>query len=179
MTETKAVVKKNARKKTAKSKSAKKTVKKVAKKVEGKDVKKENSKRVSKKNAKKTKSPSVNKTGNNRFEIPGFGEGKPGFPEGWEPTTAEEINRVAEFLMGVRFPSKAICPHHDSPLEYLVASFIRQEDLLVWANRGGGKTMLAAAATLFDGLFRGPMKFVYSAEVLISQIGWRNIYVNL
>ncbi len=40
----------------------------------------------------------------------------------------------------------------------MVASFLRQEDLLVWANRGGGKTMLAAAATLFDGLFRGPMK---------------------
>ena len=61
-------------------------------------------------------------------------------------------------LLGVEFPDKRVCPHHNSPMDYLAASFLEQKDLLVWANRGGGKTMLAAAATLFDGLFRGPMK---------------------
>ncbi|MCD4823969.1 MAG: hypothetical protein K8S55_05140 [Phycisphaerae bacterium] len=64
------------------------------------------------------------------------------------------MQRAAKALLGVRFPDKNICPHHDSPLDYLEASFLRQEDLLVWANRGGGKTMLAAAATLFDALYR-------------------------
>ena len=74
------------------------------------------------------------------------------------PTTREMINDAAESLLGVRFPGVSMCPHHHSPLEYLEASFIRQEDLLVWANRGGGKTLLAAAATLFDAIYRAPVK---------------------
>jgi len=74
------------------------------------------------------------------------------------PKTRKGLNRATKALMGVTFPDKQICPNHDTPLGYLEASFIRQEDLLVWANRGGGKTMLAAAATLLDGLYRAPMK---------------------
>lgn len=75
-----------------------------------------------------------------------------------EPKTRKGLNRAAHALLGVRFPEEALCPHHNSPLDYLEASFLKQQDLLVWANRGGGKTMLAAAATLFDALYRAPIK---------------------
>lgn len=75
-----------------------------------------------------------------------------------EPKSRAGLNRVAQSLLGVRFPDKPLCPHHHSPLDYLEASFLKQQDLLVWANRGGGKTMLAAAATLLDAIYRAPAK---------------------
>ncbi|MBN1943379.1 MAG: hypothetical protein JW849_08820 [Phycisphaerae bacterium] len=75
-----------------------------------------------------------------------------------EPKTRKGLQRAAKALLGVTFPEKAICPHHNAPLDYLEASFLRQKDLLVWANRGGGKTMLAAVATLLDALYRAPVK---------------------
>ena len=74
------------------------------------------------------------------------------------PKTRAGLQRATKALLGVTFPQKAICPHHNSPMDYLEASFLREEDLLVWANRGGGKTMLAAAATLLDALYRAPIK---------------------
>ena len=76
----------------------------------------------------------------------------------WMPKTKRDLKKMAKVLLGIDFPDKKICPHHDSPLDYLAASFLKQEDLLVWANRCGGKTMLAAAATIFDAIFRGPIK---------------------
>lgn len=75
-----------------------------------------------------------------------------------EPKSRAGLQRAAKALLGVTFPETSLCPHHHSPLDYLEASFLRQEDLLVWANRGGGKTMLAAAATLLDALYRAPVK---------------------
>ena len=76
----------------------------------------------------------------------------------WLPKSKRDLQKMAKLLFGVKFPDKRLCANHDSPLDYLAASFLKQQDLLVWANRCGGKTMLAAAATIFDALFRGPMK---------------------
>jgi nicotinate-nucleotide adenylyltransferase len=59
--------------------------------------------------------------------------------------------------LGVKVPGKVICPGHQSPLDYLRASFFDQQDLLVWANRGGGKTFMAAVATILDALYRAPI----------------------
>lgn len=81
-----------------------------------------------------------------------------------EPTLAElqppanvaQLRRFVEYYFGLRLAHPAVCPHHDSPLDYLAASFFGQDDLLVWANRGGGKTLIAAAATILDALFRAP-----------------------
>lgn len=75
-----------------------------------------------------------------------------------EPKSRKGLQRAAKALLGVTFPDKAVCPHHNAPLDYLEASFLQQKDLLVWANRGGGKTMLAAAATVLDALYRAPVK---------------------
>ena len=50
------------------------------------------------------------------------------------PRTRAGLQRAARALLGVTFPQKVICSHHNSPMDYLEASFLREEDLLVWAN---------------------------------------------
>lgn len=77
---------------------------------------------------------------------------------GPRPAGRAELARFVKDFCGLEIPDVAMCPNHQTPLDYLVASFFAQEDLLIWANRGGGKTMLAAVATLLDGLFNGPAK---------------------
>ena len=74
------------------------------------------------------------------------------------PRTPQELARFVEKYFALRVPRRRVCPHHDSPLDYLAASFFAQEDLLVWANRGGGKTLMAAVATILDALFRAPTR---------------------
>ncbi len=74
------------------------------------------------------------------------------------PRNRAELKRVVENIFGLKIPAKPLCEHHDSPLDYLERSFFHQDDLIVWACRGGGKTMLAAVATLLDGLFRPGIK---------------------
>jgi hypothetical protein len=82
-------------------------------------------------------------------------------------------------FLGLDVPDKRICPDHHSPMDYLWHSYStdlrlstddprfqaynRQSkianrrcnaDAIVWANRAGGKTELAAVATLLDCLFK-------------------------
>ena len=47
-------------------------------------------------------------------------------------------------------------PGHGTPLDYLEYVFFEQGDAdpLVWACRGGGKTLVGAIATLLDMLFK-------------------------
>jgi hypothetical protein len=72
------------------------------------------------------------------------------------PANRQELQQFVERFFGISVPDRAPCPGHQSPLDYLAASFLDQEDLLVWACRGGGKTYLAAVATLLDAIFRAP-----------------------
>ncbi len=72
------------------------------------------------------------------------------------PQNIDELKVFLRHWLGIEIPDKRICPHHFSPMDYLCASFFGQQDLLVWANRGGGKTMLAAVATILDAVFRYP-----------------------
>ncbi len=74
------------------------------------------------------------------------------------PADEAELARFVLDYFGMIVPAEPICPNHNSPLDYLAASFFGQEDLLVWACRGGGKTMLAAGATLLDAIFHSPSK---------------------
>ena len=78
------------------------------------------------------------------------------------PSTRPELARWVQTMLGLRIPSRAVCRHHRAPLDYLAASFLDSRrddgaDLLVWANRGGGKTLLAAVASLLDGLYNAPV----------------------
>ncbi|MBT3277752.1 MAG: hypothetical protein HN909_06740 [Phycisphaerales bacterium] len=70
------------------------------------------------------------------------------------PTKRHTLAAAVKKLLGITVPGRKMCPHHDTPLDYLVASFLQQHDLLVWANRCGGKTMVAAIATLLDAIYR-------------------------
>jgi hypothetical protein len=56
---------------------------------------------------------------------------------------------------GLRVPKHAVCPHHQAPWNYLLSAYFEPaSDLVVWAPRGGGKTRLAAVATLLDLLHK-------------------------
>jgi hypothetical protein len=88
------------------------------------------------------------------------------------PATRDELRRYVQDHLGVEVPDRRICPGHSSPMDYLWHSFsvdfpgctaagglnagpqVRSGDAIVWANRGGGKTRMAAVATLLDALFK-------------------------
>ncbi|MBN1360210.1 MAG: hypothetical protein JW993_06445 [Sedimentisphaerales bacterium] len=90
------------------------------------------------------------------------------------PRTRADLRNYLKVFLGVDVPGKKICPDHSSPLDYLWHSYsvdfglaiadcglkskgeaaIRNADCIIWANRAGGKTELAAVATLLDGLFK-------------------------
>ena len=57
--------------------------------------------------------------------------------------------------LGLKVPDTGVCPGHVGPLEYLKSAFFEPaRDLIVWGPRGGGKTRLAAVATLLDLLHK-------------------------
>ncbi len=97
------------------------------------------------------------------------------------PRTREDLRNYVKVFLGVDVPDRRICPEHSTPLDYLWHSFATDSQLwrkddsacapathhrpscimhhpsgdsIVWANRAGGKTELAAVATLLDALFK-------------------------
>ncbi len=61
--------------------------------------------------------------------------------------------------LGISVPRRGVCPGHCGPFEYLInAYFEPSKDMVVWAPRGGGKTRLAAVATLLDLLHKPGIK---------------------
>jgi hypothetical protein len=78
------------------------------------------------------------------------------------PATRGDIKNYVKVFLGIDIPDKKICPGHNSPMEYLWHSYFSDfaagktgnGDAIVWANRAGGKTELAAIATLLDCVFK-------------------------
>jgi hypothetical protein len=78
------------------------------------------------------------------------------------PTTKQDLKNYIKVFLNIDVPDKQICEGHNSPLDYLMYSFNcdftnpgpANADCIVWANRGGGKTDLAAVATLLDCIFK-------------------------
>jgi hypothetical protein len=78
------------------------------------------------------------------------------------PGTKQDLKNYIKVFLGIDVPDKQICPEHSTPLDYLWHSFNcdfaepkpANADCVVWANRGGGKTELAAVATLLDCVFK-------------------------
>lgn len=81
------------------------------------------------------------------------------------PHSKRDLKNYVKAFLNVDVPDKRICPEHCSPLDYLWHSFSADgkpqtrptrradrsnADAIVWANRAGGKTELAAMATLLD-----------------------------
>jgi hypothetical protein len=93
------------------------------------------------------------------------------------PQTKTDLKTYVKAFLNLNVPDKKICPSHSAPMDYLWHAFssdkmgtgssesacrgrdvpvpiFRSGDAIVWANRGGGKTQLAAAATLLDCIFK-------------------------
>ncbi len=78
------------------------------------------------------------------------------------PATRKDLKNYVEVFLHLNIPDKPICPEHNCPLDYLWHSFSADfavmpkpnADCIVWANRAGGKTELAAVATLLDCIFK-------------------------
>ena len=72
------------------------------------------------------------------------------------PTTPDELHRFMQACLGLRIPRvRGGGGEERGPFAYVCdAYFDVPGDAVVWANRGGGKTMLGAAATLLDLLFK-------------------------
>jgi hypothetical protein len=69
--------------------------------------------------------------------------------------TPDQLHRWVRAFVGLDVPRVAVCPGHDAPFDYLLhAYFEPTKDVVVWAPRGGGKTRLAAVATLLDLLHK-------------------------
>lgn len=74
-----------------------------------------------------------------------------------EPRTVNQLHGYVRAVLGFDMPRVAMVPGHNAPFDYLVHSFFEDRlprDVIVWANRGGGKTQLGAIATLLDMLFK-------------------------
>lgn len=87
------------------------------------------------------------------------------------PKIKQDLKNYVRVFLDVDVPDKRICPQHNSPMDYLWHSFNADwghkagtgteaepvplnGDCVVWANRGGGKTKLAAVGTLLDCIFK-------------------------
>ena len=70
-------------------------------------------------------------------------------------TSVDQLRTWVRDNLDLVIPTARVCPDHDPPMEYLRRAYFEHGgDLVVWAPRGGGKTRLAAAATLLDLLHK-------------------------
>jgi hypothetical protein len=69
--------------------------------------------------------------------------------------SADELDQWIRQHVGLSIPRRAVCPNHSAPFDYVWRAYEEPaQDLVVWAPRGGGKTRLAALATLLDLLHK-------------------------
>ncbi|MCL4220141.1 MAG: hypothetical protein KJZ65_02105 [Phycisphaerales bacterium] len=75
------------------------------------------------------------------------------------PLTSDELHEWLRVHLDLLLPRQALMLGHAAPFDYLCHAFFevdptRARDCVVWANRGGGKTFLAAVATALDLVFK-------------------------
>ena len=78
------------------------------------------------------------------------------------PASREDLKNYIKVFLALDVADRKICSEHDSPMDYLWRCFSADfsqtkggnADSVVWANRAGGKTKLAAVATLLDCIFK-------------------------
>jgi len=74
------------------------------------------------------------------------------------PRTANQLHGYIRAVFGFTIPRRPMVRGHSSPFDYVVHAYFEDQlprDCIVWANRGGGKTQIAAIVTLLDMLFKG------------------------
>lgn len=70
-------------------------------------------------------------------------------------TNPDALHRYIQSKFGLNIPRQSICPHHRAPFDYLISAYFEPStDLIIWGPRGGGKTRLAAVATVLDLLHK-------------------------
>jgi len=70
-------------------------------------------------------------------------------------TSDDELDAWVRAHLELTIPRQPVCPNHHAPFEYLHHAYFEPAgDVVVWAPRGGGKTRLAAAATLLELLHK-------------------------
>jgi len=88
------------------------------------------------------------------------------------PKIRADLKNYLKVYLGLDIPDTKICPEHNCPMDYLwhcwrsdfngvshpQADGSISGDCIVWANRGGGKTLIAAVATLLDCIFKPACK---------------------
>ena len=78
----------------------------------------------------------------------------------FRPGTKEDLWNYVKVFLGIDVPAESICPCHNAPLDYLWHAYntdfasSSNGDCIIWANRSGGKTEIAAIATLLDCVFK-------------------------
>jgi hypothetical protein len=75
------------------------------------------------------------------------------------PETPDELHAFLVEHLGLVVPRTGLIVGHSAPFDYLCHAFFESppgqaKDAVVWANRGGGKTFLAAVATALDLVFK-------------------------
>jgi hypothetical protein len=75
------------------------------------------------------------------------------------PRTPDELHAFLRVHLDLTVPREALIAGHGAPFDYLCHAYFGAapggpHDCVVWANRGGGKTFLAAVATALDLLFK-------------------------
>ncbi|MFG0253195.1 MAG: hypothetical protein ACF8NJ_10010 [Phycisphaerales bacterium JB038] len=74
------------------------------------------------------------------------------------PATPDELHGWLRAVLGLFIPRRPLVAGHAAPFDYLCHTYFEDtpgpRDAVVWANRGGGKTMLGAVAKLLDLLFK-------------------------
>ncbi len=76
---------------------------------------------------------------------------------GTTPETSDQLHAWLIDVMDIAIPREPVIDAHDAPFAYIEHAFFEDRDprdCIVWANRGGGKTFLAAVATLLDMVFK-------------------------
>lgn len=85
-------------------------------------------------------------------------------PEFLFPSTPEALHAWVRRVLGVSLARRPVVPGNAAPFDYVRHAFFEggrllgeahgPVDAVVWANRGGGKTFLAALATVLDLVFK-------------------------
>lgn len=76
------------------------------------------------------------------------------------PKTRTDLKNYLAAFLSLNIGNTKICPEHDCPMDYLWHCYSSDfdgsitGDCVVWAGRGGGKTLIAAVATLLDCIFK-------------------------
>ncbi len=79
----------------------------------------------------------------------------------FKPQNKTQLRNYIKTFLKISLPDTSICQDHTAPLDYLWYSFSEPAadgDCIVWANRGGGKTQIAAIATVLDCIFKPKCK---------------------